>query len=233
MTSRDFENLLIDLSSDDRSVHDAARASLDRVCYLEWPRSYMLGTEVGGHLDAQAMYLRDSVAVACLLDGLRRGHPRVRVYAANILWLAREKTAIPLLIDCLTAKEKEVRSASADALGHLSDLCAVEPLILLLSDADVDVRSAAAAGLGKLGDNRAVMALLGQLRSKNWRDRHCALYGLGDCLRPHWGHAARPAASTPAEALPTIRSALADPHQSVRKAALSAYDWNRRQSTGR
>jgi len=234
MTSRDFETLLGDLASDDQSVHDAAKASLERVCYLKWPGPFMLGTGVDGHLDAQAAHLHDSVAVACLLDALRQGPPRARVFAANILWVAREKAAIPLLVDCLAAKEKEVRVASASALGHLSDLCAVEPLIRLLADADVDVRSAAAASLGNLGDNRAVAALLGHLRSDNWRDRQSGLYGLGDCLRPLYGHAARPAAPTAAEALPAIRLALVDPHQRVRKAAkaaLSSFERNRRQSS--
>jgi HEAT repeat protein len=234
MTRRDFESLLGDLTSDDQSVHDAAKAALERVCYLKWPRPYMLGTEAGGHMDAQTAHLRDSVAVDCLLDALRQGHPRARVFAANILWVAREKAAIPLLIDCLTAKQKEVRIASASALGHLADLSAVEPLVQLLADADVDVRSAAAAGLGNLGDIRAVAALLSQLRSKNWRDRQSALHGLSECLRPLYGHAARPAAPPAAEALPAIRCALADPHQRVRKAAksaLSSYDWNRRRSS--
>jgi HEAT repeat protein len=234
MTCRDFKALLGDLASEDQSVQDSAKAALDRVCYLKWPRSYMLGTEVGAHLDAEAAYLQNSVAVACLLDALREGHPRARVFAANILWVAREKAAVPMLIDCLSAQQKEVRVASANALGHLSDLCAVEPLIRLLADADVDVRSAAAASLGTLGNNRAVAALLGQLRSKNWRDRQSALYGLGNCLTPLYGNAPRPAAPTAAEALPAIRSALADPHPRVRKAAKAAiswYDWNRRQST--
>ncbi len=234
MTRRDFESLLGGLGSDDPTVQNVARAALERVCHLKWPRSYMLGTEVGGYLDAQAAYLHDSVAVSCLLDALRHGHPRARVFAAHVLWVARERTAIPLLIDCLNAEQKEVRAASAGALGHLPDSCAVEPLIRLLGDVDLDVRAAAAASLGKLGDDRAVSALSALLRSKHWRDRQSGLYGLGKLLRPLYGHAARPPAHTATEALPAIRCALADPNQRVRKAAksaLSRYDWNRRQST--
>lgn len=232
ITRFQFEDLLTALASDDPTVHEPARAELDRLCYARWPRSFLLGTEVGQHLDAQAQHLSGSVAVTCLMDALRDGHSaRVRVYAANALRVAREQAAIPLLVDALNATEKEVRSAAARVLGSFHDARIVEPLLVALSDVDSEVRSAAASSLGNIGEDRAVAALVQLLAGRNWRDRDAALHGLSMLLAPLYGDKPRPAAPSAPEALPLIREALRDPNRRVRKAAkaaLASYDWHRR-----
>lgn len=232
ITRQDFEALLSDLASEDPAVQESSKKNLDRLCRLKWQR----GTTIDDHLHSQAAQLQNSVVVSCLLEALRHGHPRARVFAAEILWVAREKSAVPALIECLNADHKDVRLASAHALGHLADLSAVDPLLRLLTDPEVKVRGVAAASLGKLGDDRAVPALLALLQSKVWRDRSSALFGLSYCLRTLYGHTPRPPAPTAADALPAIRQALADPHMRVRrsaKSALTSYDSNRRHSAYR
>ena len=157
--------------------------------------------------------------------------------AAVELLVRLDRDAVPMLLENIGCPDRDVRKFIVDILGEIGDPQAVPALMEALQDPDNNVLAAAAENLGKLRAAEAVPALLDAMRNPDvllrftilealgqidqpvamvrlasYRDEKLLRKALTDCL----GKVGDPSAIT------EVISALSDPMQNVRKAALLA-----------
>jgi len=157
--------------------------------------------------------------------------------AAVELLVRLDRDAVPMLLENMDCPDHDVRKFIVDILGEIGDRQAIPALVGALQDPDNNVLAAAAENLGKLQAAEAIPALLEAMRNPDVLLRFTILEALGqikqpvpivhlepyrnekllrkaliDCL----GRVGDP--STIAEVI----TALSDPMQNVRKAALLA-----------
>lgn len=116
---------------------------------------------------ADALYAVGSLAIEPLIDALKRGNDKTRVWSATILGWLQDHRAVEGLITALGDNNTDVRHMATRAFMNLHDKRAVEPLLNALRDENSDVRKGAALALGMLGDERSIPTLISVLREDN------------------------------------------------------------------
>ena len=188
-------------------------------------------------------------AVDALAFALKDEEPDVRKAVVQALGNAPLDRALKALLLAITDDDPEVRMLAAESLGRTCTAEACDALIPLLEDNDLWVQASAARGLGSIGGEEAASVLTTHLGSAS----DIFLLALVEVL----GRLAYAPALTPLLALtdhpdPEVRKTvltaltaypgervqqaviarLADPHWSVRKAAIEALDLKRNPAAG-
>ena len=121
-------------------------------------------------------------AVEFLISALGSENQLVRLYAVNLLGIAKDKGAVEHLIPLLKDKDASIRSSSASALGRIGDERAIPPLLEALNDPAANVRIAAISSLGKLKASEAAGKLIEIAKNEKEREdvRKEAIESLGE-----------------------------------------------------
>ena len=147
--------------------------------------------------------------VSALIKALEDRCEGVRCEAVSALAEIMSFDAVPKVISLLKEPSPEIRKHAAYALGRFCDRRATPPLIKALKDEDKDVREEAAQALAWLGDPRAVEPLINLLKKEKDADvREMVVEALGEIGDER--------------AFDALISALNDPSESVRNAAVGA-----------
>jgi HEAT repeat protein len=176
-------------------------------------------------------------AVAALAFALKDEEPNVRKAVVLALKGVPAGKSLKSLLLAITDDDPEVRILAVEALSVLAAPEAFSALVPLLEDNDLWVRAAAARGLGRTGGEQAGTILMAHLESAAdifllalveslgriaFKGAREALLGLADHPDPEVRKTVLSAlAGYTGEAVQkAVRNRLADPHWSVRKAAI-------------
>ncbi|MHB0999550.1 MAG: HEAT repeat domain-containing protein [Armatimonadota bacterium] len=118
------------------------------------------------------------------LSALRDPDPNVRMNAAAVLGIMREKDAVKPLISALKDPDSRVRTNAAGALGKIGDRTAVPALIKAIKDTEPSVRINSISSLSMLKDGRAVKPIVGALSDHDTDVRRNAAGVLRGLLNP-------------------------------------------------
>ncbi|MBR8837738.1 MAG: HEAT repeat domain-containing protein, partial [Stigonema ocellatum SAG 48.90 = DSM 106950] len=124
--------------------------------------------------------IKDSQAVAALIQALNDEDSDVRYSAANALGEIKDTQTVAALIQALNHEDYYVRRIAAEALGKIKDTQTVAALIQALNHQYSDVRSRAAYALGEIKDSQAVAALIQALNDEDSHVRSRAADALGE-----------------------------------------------------
>ncbi len=176
-------------------------------------------------------------AIEALAFALKDEEPSVRKAVVRALGNVAGGKALRSLLLAITDDDPEVRMLAAEALGAVKTPAARDALIPLLEDSDIWVRAAAARSLGETGDEKTAEVLVAHLASA----ADIFLLAIIDVLgRLKFGNAREPLLKLTDHPDPEVRKTvlaslagyddgpvrrafmerLADPHWSVRKAAV-------------
>jgi HEAT repeat protein len=160
-------------NDDDKTVQRAAQAALDRIGPLGPSDATLLtfALQYDGNANYRASVAQTLLTIGVLPDdavralqgALKDGEVRVRVFAAQALWLNRREAAevVPVLRAALReSKDAAVRAGAAYALGAMGKAAreAIRELKeMLLSDADGEARLRAAEALYRLADDAVLV----------------------------------------------------------------------------
>jgi HEAT repeat protein len=123
-------------------------------------------------------YLRktgDSAYAPYILRRLADKDERVRICAAEALWVFKNSKVMPVLLEVLAGSDENAKGAAVRAIRMMTEHTIVDnsqsrvaiPLIPMLDSRRMQTRRDAACALGNLGDPRAAPKLAGALLSKD------------------------------------------------------------------
>lgn len=118
------------------------------------------------------------------LSALHDPDPKVRMNAASVLGILREKDAVKPLISALKDPDSGVRTNAAGALGKIGDRKAIPALIKAIKDPEPMVRVNSISSLAMLRDGRAIKPIVGALNDPDTDVRRGAAGSLWSLLNP-------------------------------------------------
>ncbi len=133
--------------------------------------------------------------------------PQARLLAAQALGKIGDPSAVPALLNALPDDDLEVKRRVIYSLGQLGDARALPALLELLLDSNSELKSTVTTALREVGQRDPLMLSQG-LQHAKWqvREQIADVLGLiGDVA-----------------AVPSLERAIADPHEQVRFAVLTA-----------